>query len=291
MIEKRIFVNSVEIQTREYESEGQAIVFLHFSGANLVMWLPVVPFFQSRYHLVLVDLRGHGKSSQPDDGYQMDEMAEDIIGVMRTLKIEKAHVVGSSLGAEVGLSMAANHPDKILSLVCDGVYYSEYGPFGVWPGTEQEFTDYVASRLEKMRSTHEPLFDTLEDLIEDRRHAYTEFGVWNKHVEAMVRYGVRIVEGGKIRKSWGKKASENYASHYFFSRFEEYYRRVKCPILILPDEDVLNCEREKNALYGLQRLAKNCQIARVDGWSHPYGWMLTPKEVSQVVLNFINLID
>jgi 2-succinyl-6-hydroxy-2,4-cyclohexadiene-1-carboxylate synthase len=288
MNEKRVPVNGVEIQIREYDGDGDAIVFLHFSGANLMMWQPVLPYFQGRFHVVLADLRGHGKSSAPEDGYHMDEMAKDIVGVMQYLGIEKAHVVGSSLGAEVGLGMAANHPDRVISLVCEGALYSEYGPFGIWQGSEQEFNAHVAGRLEKIRSRPEPIYDSIESLMEDNRKMYREMGLWNEYIEAMIRYGTREVEGGKIGKSWGKRTSENYASHYFYSLFEDYYRRIQCPILMLPDEDLMNSGPEKTAMYGLQQLAANCQITEVNAWSHPYGWLLTPEMGSRAVLNFIS---
>lgn len=107
MQELRVKVNQIEMQLREYEREGAAIVFLHFSGANLMMWQRIIPEFQGSYRLILVDLRGHGKSDKPDTGYHIDEMARDVTGIMQDLELEHAHIVGSSLGAEVGLSLAA----------------------------------------------------------------------------------------------------------------------------------------------------------------------------------------
>ena len=136
MKELRVKVNNIELQIREYEHEGDAIIFLHFSGANLMMWQRAISDFRDRYRLILVDLRGHGKSDKPETGYHMDEMARDVIGIMDHLALERAHVVGSSLGAEVGLSMAANYPDKVISLVCDGALNSEYGPYGTSPGLD-----------------------------------------------------------------------------------------------------------------------------------------------------------
>ncbi len=288
MNEKCIPVNGVEIQIQDYEGGREAIIFLHFSGANLMMWQPVLPYFQGRFRVVLADLRGHGKSSAPEGGYHMDEMAKDIVEVMQYLGIEKAHVVGSSLGAEVGLGMAANHPDRVITLVCEGALYSEYGPFGIWQGSEQEFDAHIADRLEKIRNRPEPVYDSIDALVEETRKMYQEMGIWNEYNEAMIRYGTREDESGKIGKSWRKKASENYASHYFYSRFEDYYRRIQCPILMMPDEDLMNSGPEKTAMYGLQQQAANCRIAAVSGWSHPYGWMLTPEVGSRAVLNFIS---
>ncbi len=149
MQDMRVKVNQIELQIREYKQEGDAIIFLHFSGANLMMWQRVVPYFQDRYRLILVDLRGHGKSDRPETGYHVDEMARDVVGIMEHLKLERAHIVGSSLGAEVGLSLAANYPEKVISLVCDGALSSEYGPYGTWEGSETDFEEHVAGQTGK----------------------------------------------------------------------------------------------------------------------------------------------
>ena len=112
MKEHQIEVNGIRLQVREDASESETIVFLHFSGGNLMMWEGVLPYFQNRYHLITLDLRGHGKSDSPKAGYHINQMAADVVGVMEQLGVQKAYIVGSSLGAEVGLSLPANYPEK-----------------------------------------------------------------------------------------------------------------------------------------------------------------------------------
>ncbi len=65
MHDLRVNAGGIELQIREYERKGEAIIFLHFGGGNLMMWQRVVPHFQADYRLILVDLRGHGKSDKP----------------------------------------------------------------------------------------------------------------------------------------------------------------------------------------------------------------------------------
>jgi len=287
MQEIRVKANQIELQIRDYDQEGDVIIFLHFSGVNLMMWQPIIPYFQDHYRLILVDLRGHGKSDKPETGYHMDEMARDVIGVMQHLKLERAHIVGSSLGAEVGLSMAANYPEKVISLVCDGALYSEYGPYGIWEGSETEFEDHVARQLEKIRNTPEAIFPSVDALVENRRELIKKYVEWNKYIEAVERYGAYRVDEGKYTKGFGKQALENYMQHYFHCRFEDYYTRVKCPLLMLPGEEELENEREKAVMEGLRDLAEQGEIAEVSGWVHPYGWLLNPEGVSKAVLKFL----
>lgn len=284
----RVKTNEIELQIHEYERVGEAVIFLHFSGANLMMWQRVVPCFQQRYHVILVDLRGHGRSDKPATGYHMDEMARDVVGVMEHLKIEQAHIVGSSLGAEVGLSLAANYPDKVLSLVCDGALGSEYGPYGTWGGSEAEFEAHMASQMEKIRQTPEAIFPSVEALVASRRELFEKYGWWNDYLEAMVRYDACEVTAGKYRKAFGKEANEQYMRHYFHYRFEDYYKKVQCPLLMLAEKE-LDDEREKAALHGLCGLAAQGQIAAVSGWAHPYCWFLNPEDATEPILQFLEM--
>ena len=279
-------VNQIELQIREYEQEGDAIIFLHFSGVNLMMWQRIIPYFHDHYRLILVDLRGHGNSDKPETGYHIDEMASDVIGVMQHLKLERAHIVGSSLGAEVGLSIAANYPEKVISLVCDGALYSEYGPYGIWEGSETDFEEYVANQLEKVRNTPETVFPSVDALVDARREVLEKYGWWNKYVEAVERYGAYKVDEGKFTRGMGKQATENYMKYYFHYHFEDYYRKVKCPLLMLGEKELEN-EREKAAMKGLRELAEQGEIVEVSGWLHPYGWLLNPEDVSKAILKFL----
>jgi 2-succinyl-6-hydroxy-2,4-cyclohexadiene-1-carboxylate synthase len=287
MQDLRVKVDRIELQIREYEREGDAIIFLHFGGRNLMMWRHVVPYFQDRYRLILVDLRGHGKSDKPETGYHIDEMARDVVGVMEHLKIERAHIVGSSLGAEVGLSIAAHYPDKVISLVCEGALYSEYGPFGIWEGSEAEFREYVTSQLEKVRNTPESVFPSVDALVDARRQAFEKYGGWNENFEAVERYDACQVGEGKYMHSWRNPAKKEYLAHYFECRFEDYYRRVNCPLLMLPDEQDLQSERARAAMKGLKELSRQGKIVQVSGWVHPYGWLLNSEEMCKTILEFL----
>ncbi|NTU75412.1 MAG: alpha/beta hydrolase [Anaerolineaceae bacterium] len=287
MHDHRVKVNQIDLQIRDYEHPGDAIIFLHFGGANLMMWQRIISDFQDQYRLVLVDLRGHGRSDKPDTGYHMDDMASDVIGIMKYLKLERAHIVGSSLGAEVGLSLAANYPEKVISLVCDGALSSEFGPYGTWEGTETEFEEHVASKLEELRNTSETIFPSIDALVGARREVFEKYGWWNNYVEAVERYGVNKVGEGIYMRGMGKQARENYMLAYFHYHFEDYYRKIKCPLLMLAEKELEN-EREKAAMMGLRDLAKQAEIAEISGWVHPYGWLLNPKGASQAILKFLS---
>jgi tRNA (cmo5U34)-methyltransferase len=209
---------------------------------------------------------------------------------MQHLKLERAHIVGSSLGAEVGLSIAANYPDRVLSLVCDGALYSEYGPYGVWEGSETDFQEYVASQLAKIANAPETVFPSVDALVEQRRKVLEKHGWWNEYVEAAVRYGAYEIDEGRYARGMGKQATVNYMKEYYQYRFEDYYRKVKCPVLMLADKE-LEDEREKAAMEGLCELAEQGEIVEISGWAHPYCWFLDPEDASKAILAFLYVVD
>ena len=288
MREQRVKVNGIHLQVRDYEHAGAAIIFLHFSGANLMMWQRAVPFFVNRYRLVLVDLRGHGLSDKPATGYHMDDMAADLAGLMPQLQLDRAHIVGSSLGAEVGLSLAANYPERVLSLVCDGAQASEFGPYGAWQGTQSEYEQHVTGELERMRSSPEKAYPSVEALVEARRSVLQKFDCWNEFVEAMSRYGVCRTDDGWFASAFRKFAQVEYMTNYYNYRLEDYYRRVQCPVLMPAGK--IEDEHEQAVRQDLCSLARWAQLVDIDGWDHPFGWLVDPDQMCHTISDFLTLI-
>jgi 3-oxoadipate enol-lactonase len=85
-------------------------------GTNLSMWDGELPLAQ-RFRLVRFDHRGHGGSPTPTGPYAIAELGRDVLDLMDTLVLESAAYVGLSLGAMVGMWLAANAPDRIERLV------------------------------------------------------------------------------------------------------------------------------------------------------------------------------
>jgi 2-succinyl-6-hydroxy-2,4-cyclohexadiene-1-carboxylate synthase len=115
MIEEMIKLDHIGINVRYSLNDKPAVLFLHFSGGNLNMWEGILPQFENKYSIIVPDLRGHGKSDKPLAGYHIDDMAKDIYLLLEKLNVKSCHIVGSSMGAEVGLSLAASHPALVLS--------------------------------------------------------------------------------------------------------------------------------------------------------------------------------
>jgi pimeloyl-ACP methyl ester carboxylesterase len=271
----------------EIIGEGDPILFIHGLGSSTRDWEEQIEYFSKRYQVVVFDVRGHGKSDKPKTGYHMDDMANDVSAVMDKLGVEKAHFVGSSMGVEVGLSMAVNHSDKVLSLTCEGAMFSEFGPYGLFEGSESEFKEHVAQRLDSIKNSEEKFYPSIDAIVEDSRKSFEQYGWWSDIFEGVKRYDAVKVSEGEYLKGWRKFSNLEYTKHYMNARFEDYYAKVKCSVLMLPDEIPGMDEKEKAAMEGFFALAGKGKIVYVPGLVHPFGWMLTPDEISKAVLEFL----
>ena len=253
-----------------------------------MMWEQVVPYFKDKYRLIMVDLRGHGKSDVTTTGYHIDQLSSDVNGVMKYLNVRQAHFIGSSLGAEVALSLAANHPDKFSSLVLEGALYSENGPYGHWEGTDSEFQQHVDDILEKTRNTPDETYSSLDSLVESVliRFEITE-PVLVKSFDTAVRYGAHQLDNGRYANVWGKLQSEDYIPHYYHYRFEDYYKKIICPVLMLPDDESLNHKRVNSIMKQFRDLTPQGQILKLKGWQHASGWFMMSEKVSKNIVEFL----
>ncbi len=96
---------------------GNAIVFLHGFLENKKMWKNYVDFFSEKHRIITIDLLGHGESDSLGYVHTMEDNANAVQKVLNHLKIEKATVVGHSMGGYVGLAFAELFPKNIQKLV------------------------------------------------------------------------------------------------------------------------------------------------------------------------------
>lgn len=108
--------------TLNYEEHGKSadsadtIVLIHGLFGDLDNLKSISRALQEAYHVVNIDLRNHG-SSPWTKTMQLSEMAADVAALLATLKVEKAHILGHSLGGKVAMEFALEHPQQVRSLM------------------------------------------------------------------------------------------------------------------------------------------------------------------------------
>ncbi|MNQ57119.1 3-oxoadipate enol-lactonase 2 [compost metagenome] len=113
---KNILYKNTKISFTD-SGKGTAIVLLHGFLENKKMWQEYVDFFSKQYRVITIDLLGHGESDCLGYVHSMEENANAVHEVLISIKIEKAIILGHSMGGYVGLAFAELYPQHIQKLV------------------------------------------------------------------------------------------------------------------------------------------------------------------------------
>jgi 3-oxoadipate enol-lactonase len=112
----KVWVNDIEVNYHE-EGSGDPLVLIHGLNGDLTGWALVAPELSKRNRIILVDVRGHGGSSKPDEPYSIKGFSEDLYGFLGRVKIPRAHLLGLSMGGAIAQQFALDHPENVRSLV------------------------------------------------------------------------------------------------------------------------------------------------------------------------------
>jgi pimeloyl-ACP methyl ester carboxylesterase len=141
-------VNGIKIWYATF-GRGEPVVLLHGGLANSNYWGHQVRALQRHYRVVVMDSRGHGRSTRNEQPYGYDLMASDVLALMDHLKLRKAAIVGWSDGAIIGLDIAMNHPERVSKLFA---FAANSDPSGVADIAKSDvFNAYIARAGEEYK--------------------------------------------------------------------------------------------------------------------------------------------
>ncbi len=112
----KILINGTTLHVRESGAGEVALVFLHYFGGSSRSWDEVTARLPD-FRCIAPDLRGFGDSQAPDNGYSVDEQADDIAALIEALGVECFVLVGHSMGGKIALALAARRPKGLERLV------------------------------------------------------------------------------------------------------------------------------------------------------------------------------
>ena len=197
--------NGISIHYAIY-GHGSPVIFLHGGLANADYWGNQVPAVAAHHTVIVMDSRGHGRSTRDARPYGYDLMADDIVALMDALKIPKADIVGWSDGAILGLDLAMRHKERtgrvfafaantVTAGVIDGVEKNptfaayieraghEYGKLSATPKEYGAFVDQISKMWAEQPNWTDAQLKTIESpvLVVDGDHdeaikrAHTEY--------------------------------------------------------------------------------------------------------------------
>ncbi len=271
--------DGVKIMLAEWPGPGEPVLCVHGLTANLNCFELLAGGLSSAHRVLAMDLRGRGRSGRPATGYSLRHHCADIAAVVQGLGLGQVNLAGHSLGAYIGLAMAAWHPKLVRRLVLlDGG--GELSPrqwekvaAGISPSVERlgKVSPSVEAYLEQLGQT--PFFQP-----------------WNQTMERYFRYEIEEVPGG-VRSVVRPEAIDEERANLAAVRPSELHPLVKCPVLVvratkgmLGGDDILLPDDALAAM-----LAAMPRAASVDlGDANHFSIMFQPNPArDQAVLSFL----
>jgi len=166
-------VNGIKVWYATF-GKGEPIILLHGGLANSNYWGNQVPVLAAHYRVIVMDSRGHGRTTRNAQPYGYDLMASDVLGLMDFLNIRKAAIVGWSDGAIIGLDLAMHHPERVSKLFAFG---ANSDPSGVKDVNKSPvFTAFIArgekeyARLSPTPTQYKAFVDQIEKMWATQPH-------------------------------------------------------------------------------------------------------------------------
>lgn len=112
----------------EIHGEGDPVVLLHGSYMTIDLnWTQLIPLLAKTHQVIAIEMQGHGRTADIDRAFGFEAFADDVSALLQYLKIERADVIGYSLGGTVAFSLAIRYPEKVDNLVIISSVYKSHG--------------------------------------------------------------------------------------------------------------------------------------------------------------------
>ena len=173
---EKVKVNGIQIAYNR-KGTGKPLVLVHGYPLDHTIWDEVVPLLENDFDIILPDLRGFGQSDVVESQYKIVDMAADIAGLLDHLGIEKAAIVGHSMGGYVSLAFASAYPGRVLGLglvASQALADSPEGKQGRYAAAEEIMktgVESVAEAFSPKLTPNERVQAYVQNLIAEQRSA------------------------------------------------------------------------------------------------------------------------
>jgi len=233
-----------------------------------------------KHRVIAMDLRGRGRSDKPPSGYSLAHHIGDIHSILDSLKIEKAVLMGHSLGAFIALAFGAQHPDRVDRIILVD---------GAGKLSEEQFDkvfEAIKPALDRLGKT----YPSAEVYIETMKSA-PYIHPWSEAIENYYRYELEEVAGGGVRTNIDPKHIQEESANVRKVEVETLYPKIDCEVLILRatrglfgQDDLLLPE---SVVEKMIRAIPRATRFDVEGTNH-YGIVFQPhEERDQAILKFM----
>lgn len=215
-----VSLDGVRFHYLDWGGDGAPMLLLAGLGCTPHVFAELAPQLTDRFRVLALSRRGHGLTDQVRGGYSLADAAEDARGLLDALGIERAHLVGHSMGGGEVSALAARHPDRVASVVyLDGAY---------------DWADRVTSGEEADPApTESPdRFASYDDFTSYVRSLDSQFEmIWGPSFDAMCRALVGTHADGSVTE----KLSDAEAAPFVeaLQQFRHPYAEISAPALAI----------------------------------------------------------
>jgi len=213
----------------EEAGEGIPVLFIHEFGGNHLSWEPQIRYFSRRYRCISYAARGYAPSDIPDDveKYSQSIAVDDAVAVLDALGVEKAHIVGLSMGGFTTVHLGLNAPERTLSLTVAGAGY------GCERETEEYFRNVSLEVAEKFATLGAREFSKVYALGASR----VQFQ--NKDPRGWQEFADRLATHSDIGASLTMRGVQ--ARRPSFLDLEQGLRKLQVPMLVVVGDEDDHC--------------------------------------------------
>jgi pimeloyl-ACP methyl ester carboxylesterase len=254
-----ISANGLTFHLIDWGGHGEWLVLLHGLASQAHIWDLAAPQLIDSFRVIALDQRGHGLSDKPDAGYDFATVSSDLDAILKTLKIERATLIGHSWGGNVAVQYAVDHPLRVSGLVLVDGGFLQVPDGADWPTVEKmlEPPDLIGTPVEEFRAGMKTWLGS----------------AWSPAAEAITLQNFEVRKDGTIAPRLRKSNHMQVVRALYEHRPSELWARVQCPVLLIPavapaphDErtrDLLDRKRHNVAL-AEQRLKQSQTIWMMD---------------------------
>ena len=241
-----VITNGIRTHYTRTGGDKQPLILAHGSTDAGLCWTRVAKELEADYDIIMPDSRGHGLSDAPESGYNTDERAVDLAGLIRALGLEKPIVGGHSMGAAATYSLAAGYPDLVRAAIIEDPPFFEPGP------PTPEMLARRAAMRQRAAEQEGLSRDELIALCHKRNPVWhdDEVSPW---ADAKMRVSPRHLNATALgsRHSW-----------------RDAFRKIVCPTLLVTADPALGAIITPELAAEAAGIAPNVKVVRIEGAGH-----------------------
>lgn len=250
----------VRLVVREWAGDGRALLLLHGLASSSHIFDRLAPRLAGEFRVVAYDQRGHGMSGKPRSGYGFAQVADDALGVMRALSLDRPVLLGHSWGANVGLEVCVRYASRVAGAVLlDGGFIT--------------LRDLMNWETTKTRLAPPPLaglrVDEFLGLVRGRMEGVLQM---TPDVEAMLLSLMRVDASGRIRPRLSPRNHLRILRAMWEQDTLALLQHIRVPVLVLatrrrdaPDDERRFIEAKREASATVRAIDGHVRFAWVEG--------------------------